>query len=295
MTRTKFKEKEFPFRIDAKLKHKLDLLTKQLSKRDVWILLTGDEGSGKTNAAAYLLYYFHCKTGREFSIKNFYFDAEDLFNKGRQTKCQLLNWDEAALGGLSTEWYNRSQTNLIKLAITGRKLHHVFVLCIPRFDKLKQDLRLDRIHAQIHIDTGKQNNRLGHYIYLTRRGIKILNRIWSKRKIRAYQWSMRKGGGFAGNIPFVFNKVFTQEEQDFYENAKDNAIANIGKKRVDTSKQEVWALKYKIATVEYPIINQTDHAKKLGYAQNTFSDWKKLREKAEIDPPLANRVETAED
>lgn len=176
--------KEFPFRIDEKLKHKLDLLIKQLEKKDVWILVTGDEGSGKTSTAAYLLYYFHCMTGRDFKIENFYFDSEKLFNYAKANKEQLLNWDEAALGGLSSEWWSQAQINLIKLAITGRKKHHVFILCIPRFDKLKEDLRMDRIHAQVHMDCGTNNDRYGHFIYLTRRGIKYLNRLWKMKHIR---------------------------------------------------------------------------------------------------------------
>lgn len=49
--------KPFPYKIDPLLKHKLDVLIKTLKTRDVWILLDGDEGSGKTNMAVYLLYY----------------------------------------------------------------------------------------------------------------------------------------------------------------------------------------------------------------------------------------------
>lgn len=273
MSMMKMKYKEFPFRIDNKLRHKLDMLTKQLVIKDVWILVTGDEGSGKTNAAAYLLYYFHCLTGREFSVDHFYFNAEELFNYGKSTKEQLLNWDEAALGGLSTEWYTQAQINLLKLAITGRKLHHVFILCIPRFDKLKEDIRMDRIHAQIHMDCGKKGNRYGHYIYLTRRGIKWLNRKWKEKRIRAYGMAMRKNGGFGGDLPYVFDKVFTKEEQDKYESNKDNAIANIGKKKVDDSKQEVRILKGKIAKVKFPVKTKGEFAQKLGIPISTVDKW----------------------
>lgn len=271
--------KEFPYRIDAKLKHKLDKLASQLNKKDIWILLTGDEGSGKTNTAAYLLYYFHCITGRDFTIENFYFDAEQLFNYAKDTECKLLNWDEAALGGLSSEWYNKAQLNLIKLAITGRKLHHIFVLCIPRFEKLKEELRMDRIHAQIHMDCGKKNNKYGHALYLTRRGIKYLNMKWKKNKIRLYGKAMRMCGGFGCDIPYVFDSVFTKEEQDYYENKKSEAISNIGKKKISPERQELRDLKEKLGNLSYPIKSKQEFSERMGVSIRTVQRWRHPDEK----------------
>ena len=277
--------KEFNFRIDNKLKHKLEILGSQLDKKDIWILVTGDEGSGKTNTAAYILYYFHCMTGRNFTINNFYFDANELFNYAKQNKCELLNWDEAALGGLSSEWWSQSQINLIKLAITGRKLHHIFVLCIPRFDKLKEDLRMDRIHAQIHMDCGKKNNKYGHYIYLTRRGIKYLNRMWKEKRMRVYENAMKKCGGFAGDIPYVFDKVFTKEDQDIYESNKDKAIYNIGNKKGSKEKQQLKDLRRRIAKVKFPIKTQEEFAKATGINIRYMSRWKENPEDDEEITP----------
>lgn len=228
---TKYKKKnykEFPYKMCPKLKHKLDLLIKTLNKRDVWILLDGDEGSGKTNTAAYLLYYFHCATGREFTLDRFYFDSDDMFNWVKDNSNGLICWDEAALGGLSTEWASRSQVNLIKFAMTGRKKHHVFILNVPRFNKLKEDLRKDRIHALIHMDLGKKGDNYGHFIYLTRRGIRALNRAWEKNKMRPYAKCSRMGGFFSTiNVPFVMNELI---DEDAYEKKKDIAISQIGEK-----------------------------------------------------------------
>ena len=128
----KYNSKEFPFSIPDKLRRKLDVLIATLDEDDVWMLIDGDEGSGKTNMAAFLLYYFHCVTGRKFTVEQFFFDSEALLNFVRDTKEMLVNWDEAALGGLSTEWFTKSQINILKFAMTGRKKHHIFILCIPR-------------------------------------------------------------------------------------------------------------------------------------------------------------------
>lgn len=219
--------KPFPYKIYPRLEHKLQLMVQQLKKNDVWILIDGDEGSGKTNMAAYLLYYFHCATGREFTQDRLYFDSDAMFQWVKEHSDGLINWDEAALGGLSTEWWSNAQTNLLKFAMTGRKKHHVFVLCIPKFDKLTEYLRVDRSIALIHMDMGKTKTRHGHAMYLTRRGKAELNRIFKKTKIRAYAKCMRAYGGFAFDVPYVFTELVNE---DAYEKKKDEAISNIGKK-----------------------------------------------------------------
>ena len=230
--------KEFPFKIDPRLKSKLDILASTLDKRDVWILIDGDEGTGKTNTASFILYYFHCLTGREFTLDRFYFDSDAMFDWVKCNSHGLINWDEACLGGLSTEWWSKSQMNLLKFAMTGRKKHHVFVLCVPRFNKLKEDLRKDRIHALIHMDLGRKGDDYGHFQYLTRRGIKSLNRAWEKNKMKPYARCAKKYGGFFCNIriPFVFPKILDEE---VYEKKKDEAIESIGEKKVDKHKEKL--------------------------------------------------------
>jgi hypothetical protein len=262
--------KSFPFRIDYKLKRKLDLLYATLEKKDVWILVDGDEGSGKTNAAAYLLYYFHCMSGRDFSLDRFYFDTDAMFDWVKDNKEGLVNWDEAALGGLSTEWWSHSQTNLIKFALVGRIKHHIFVMCIPRFNKLREDLRLDRIHAMIHMDLGKKGNKYGHYCYLTKRGIRELNRLWRVKKIRAYNKCSRKYGGFYGDIPFVFEKLV---DNTAYEKKKNDAISNIGVKKVTKDKEDIKDLRYRVGKLKCPIKTREELAEKLGISYETVRKW----------------------
>lgn len=275
--------KEFPYRIDSKLKHKLEMLVKQLDKKDVWILIDGDEGSGKTNTLAYLLLYFSCATGRELvQEKSLYFDTDKLFNYAKDTSKQLIGWDEAALGGLSSEWWSKSQINLIKFSLVGRIKHHVFIMCIPRFEKLKEELRQDRIHALIHMDCGKKNDRYGHYHYITRRGIDVLNRRWREKKLRLYGQCARKYGGFYGDIPFVFNDIFNDEQ---YNNDKISAISSLGKKSISKEKQELRELKIKIGKVKPPLKTLKELAEKIGINPDTLNRWGKEDTKEEEIPP----------
>jgi len=284
MTLTKSNQKEFPFKIDPRLKHKLDLLAKTLKKRDVWILVDGDEGTGKTNTASYLLYYFHCITGREFTLDRFYFDSDALFQWAKSNECGLVCWDEAALGGLSAEWYNKSQINLLKFAMTGRKKHHVFVLCIPRFEKLKIDLRKDRIHALIHMDVGKRGDKYGHFVYLTRKGIMHLNKFWDRKKVKPYAYCAKKYGGFFCNIqiPYVFNQLVDEPK---YEAMKDKAIENIGTGKDSKEKEEVTFLKYNYASLckKNENIGIVNGAKHIGKSERTLQRWLKLTPPMIID------------
>lgn len=272
--------KEFPFYIDKQLKHKLDLLLQDLDKNDVWIIVDGDEGAGKTNTAAYLLYYAHCVTGRPFSLDHFYFDTNKLFDYIKNNSEALLNWDEAALGALSTDWYDTSQKNLLKFAMTGRKKHHFFVLCIPKFTKLQEYIRVDRTHALINMTTGKDRKKYGRYIYLTRRGKAALDRDFRRTKIRRYSKFM-KAGGFGGNIPYVFDKILDEKA---YDKKKDDAIANIGVKPVKEKtlekllKNKLGSLRIKITKFKYPISNQGALCKQLGVAPTIFNVWRQFNE-----------------
>ena len=230
--------KEFPYKIDPRLKRKLDLLVKNLDKKDVWIMVDGDEGSGKTNTLAYLIYYFHCATGREINLDRLYFDSKDMFEWAKDHENGLIGWDEMAMGGLSTEWYSKAQTNLMKFAMMGRKKHHIFIMCVPRFDKIREELRRDRIHALIHMDLGRKMDNWGHYHYITRRGVKMLNGIWKNKKKRQYKQSALACNGFLSNIdiPYVFPEVFDSNK---YEKMKDEAISSIGVKPLSTQ-QAKW-------------------------------------------------------
>jgi hypothetical protein len=261
-----------PIYVSDKLKHKLDLLASTLDKKDIWLLVDGDEGSGKTNTACYLLWYFHCITGREFTLDRFYFDSDEMFEWVKENYNGLINWDEATLGGLSAEWWSRSQINLLKFAMMGRKKHHIFVLCIPRFNKLKVDLRQDRIHGMIHMDLGKKGNKYGNFMYITRRGVRKLNELYNKKKIRPYNVCCRKYGGFYGYIPYVADKLL---DLDAYEKKKDFAISNIGKKKIDKNGEDLHKLKGMIATFPMGFKTKKELAEKLGISGETLRLWGK--------------------
>lgn len=266
----KMNYKEFNFYLPHRLKAKLDLMINRLDKSDAWLMIDGDEGTGKTNMATYLAYYIHCNTGREFTIKNFFFDARKLLSFAQSTEKQIIVYDEAVLGALSTEWYDEAQRNLIKLAMTGRKLHHFVILCIPKFYKLNEYLRLERTLGLINMYMKKE--QFGYYKYIKKRQKEWLNDLW-KRKHRA---NYTKCMNFGGYVPEVFTKLFNEEDAKYYEAMKDEAISSIGKKpkkEVNEDKEEARALKKKIGRLKFPILNMTELARKMEIPERTIFNW----------------------
>jgi hypothetical protein len=212
--------KEFPWYIDPPLKKKLDLMIECLKTDDAWVVIDGDEGAGKSTMAAFIMYYVHCKTGRPLSADNFFFDAEEMFTVTKNNSGMLLNWDEAALGGLSRQWQNKNQQNLMQLGMTGRIKHHFIVLCIPKADKLGEYFVRDRTLGLIHVYKRKGIKK-GRYLYFDK---KKKERFWEDyRRSRRRRYPALKS--FRGSFPNCFSKIIDEE---LYETKKLDAISKIG-------------------------------------------------------------------
>lgn len=212
--------KKFPFYIDGMLEKKLFLMAERLKKGDVWIVIDGDEGAGKSNMACYLMYAMHCITGRPFKEENFFFDARRMFEFAKSTKGEILNWDEAALGGLSRQWQNKNQINLMQFGMTGRIKHHFVTLCIPKFDKLGEYFVRDRSIALVHVYE-RRNMERGFYTYYDKSRKEKLYEMWKRKHVRLYQKYPNFRSTFAG----VMKKLIDEEK---YEEKKLNAISEIG-------------------------------------------------------------------
>jgi len=263
---------EFPFYVEKKLDKVLKTLIDRLDKRDVWILISGREGDGKTNMLAYILYYFSYHTKRKLDINNLYFDADSLRKYTQSHSNQLVGWDEAAIGGLSAQWLNKSQVYMMQLAMTGRIKHHVVVMCIPQFEKLK-DYFVQRANMMIRVYT--KGNTYGRYMVFSRKSLSALYTEWRRTK----RLKLKKYKKFNGYCPEVFSKIFTEEEQKQYEKNKLDMIASIGNIKESKEKlkydDEVKRIKYRVSTLKFPIRTQTDFVKQFGISAKTLLTWRK--------------------
>jgi len=260
---------EFPFYIENKLQDRLKKLSKRLDKRDIWVIIGGREGSGKTNAATYLMYWFHCMTGRNFTINNFYYDANGLKEFLQSTYNEMGNWDEAAMGGLSNQWFEREQLYLVQVGITCRIRHHIVIMCVPDFEKLK-DYFINR--ANLLITMYVKNGELGWYKAYSPKRFK---RLYKKLKKGSKEYIPKNFGGYC---PEVFTKLFNEKEIKTYDKRKNEMIANIGKnpsKIITTETKELKDLKFKLYKLKFPINTKEEFADKLGLNRDTIRRWQK--------------------
>jgi len=211
---------------------------------DNLILISGDEGQGKTTKLAQVMYYVAFKSGRKFDLSNIFFDLDDLINYAIKTEDQMIMWDEGALGGLATEWWSKNQIKLIKLFMVCRKKRHFIGICIPKFFKLNEYLVVDRSIGMIHVYS-KDNIIKGRYLYFTKKGKEGLYQEWRSTKRRSYV----KYKAFGGSFSSEFDNII-----DFkaYDKKKDEAILGLDNKGVSSKKEAL--LNKKIEEMSFALI-----------------------------------------
>jgi hypothetical protein len=98
------------------------------------------------------------------------------------------------------------------------------------------------------MDLGKRGTDYGHFTYLTRRGIKMINRTWEKTKIKPFFKIAQRTGGFACStrVPYVLPELLNEDE---YEKKKDKAISNIGKKKETKKDKKYNELRFKLGAM----------------------------------------------
>lgn len=259
--------KEFNFYIEPKLEVRLNRMVERLETQDVWIIIDGDEGTGKTNLATYLMWWFHCKIGRPFAIENYHYDAEDLVRAMQNDSNLMANWDEGALGGLSKQWYTKAQISLVQFAMTARVLHHIIIVCIPHFEEFDRYIARQRSVCLIHtLKKGKSDYR---FMYINEQKKKELYDLLKKRNNTIYY---SKFMDFGGSVPNVFDKIFTEEQKKFYDKRKKECISKLAPIETNKKDEKTTELKYFIATL--PELSDEEKARRLKVTQETIRQWR---------------------
>lgn len=265
--------------LDGYLVGKLDLMVKRLKGADdCVIVIDGDEGMGKTNMASALCYYIAYNLNRKYNVDNIFFFLDDMLKFAAETKEQIIHWDEAALGGLSVHWWKENQGKLLQLFMTARKKKHFIVMCIPKFNYLREYFFLDRSIGLINV-YARQNIHKGNFYYFTKRKKEMLYEYWKRKRIRNYVMFKT----FKGRFTIAMKKIFTEEELDAYENKKDKAILSIAQAPTNQSKKEdkllkqTEELKTKIAHIHgiVPGLTQEIVAKHMGWHRDTLCSIKR--------------------
>lgn len=179
--------------------------------------------SGKTELAIGVCYYMAYKLKRKYDVDNIFFDLDKVIKFAVATEGQIIHFDEAALGLLTTNWQNKMQQKFLQLVMIARKKRHFIVLCIPKFHRLPQYIIEERTKGLLHVYT-RNNLHKGRFAYFTEKGKNLLYTDWKKRKEKNY----KKYNSFCRSFIIASKKVFTPEQNKAYEDKKDAAILKLG-------------------------------------------------------------------
>jgi len=259
--------------IEPKLAGVLDLMVRRMkSMRDVVLLVDGHEGEGKSNIATMVCSYVAEKTGRSFSVDNVFFDIKDMIAFAKQGKEKIILWDEGALGGLASDWWNKSQKLFIKLLMVARKKQHFFVICIPKFYKMNEYIACDRSIGLIHVYSADNLER-GRFTYYNDNKKDILFDNWKSKHKKTYKYGYNFHGKFSACLKHLI-------DEDAYEKKKDKAIEEIDKTEGRQPDQMKLKLQYAISLLPKKLgITARELKKHINIGADTLSNWKNLPKK----------------
>lgn len=235
----------FKYPLEDNLVNKINLMIQRCNgkrgKKDNVLICEGSEGEGKTTLSIAIAYYVSEQTGREFSEKNVFFDVNELMRYAQSTEGKIIIWDEPAFQALSTDWASEAVKNITRLLMTARKKRHFFIFNLTKFYKFNEYIVVDRPMGFIHVYS-RNNIHSGRFVYIRKKFLEDLWRDYKVSKKRNYKlYGSKKVRGTFPDIlnPKYPNNVLSEFDNDAYESKKDEAIANIGKKK-DSNQSEKW-------------------------------------------------------
>jgi len=274
------------YSLEKRLIKKLDIIIKRVErehpKKDACLSIEGLEGEGKTNTSCAIAYYMKHQTGREIYLS---FRLEPLIEFAKKNEKKIIIWDEPALDSLSTDWYKKTNKDLIRLLMVVRKKRHVFIFNFTKFYKFSEYIIVDRAIGLIHMYSRHQIES-GRFMYIRKRGLETLYNAYRRSKKRLYA----KLCCVRGTFPEVLEKKFTQmginiltekgiinnaTYQD-YEKLKDEAIESVGveDEKVNLKEIQLKMLKYKVSQLSKVLgIEAAKIAEPLDIKPQTLSMW----------------------
>ena len=263
------------YQMEGFIIEKMDLAIKRVMDRklDAVFLIDGDEGFGKSSLSILLGYYAAYKTGREFNLNNVFFDPKEFIKFVNSTKQQVVIWDEAALGGLASNWQNKVQQMLIQTLMTCRFRRHIIIFNCPKFYRLNLYFVADRAAGLFHVysDDGINAGRLAFY---KKDVLENMMTYYSTKRRKPYKIFYNKWlrGHFID--AFKLNIIDEDEYDTKKEKYTEKLLAQYGDSRYNT---KLLKLQHNVASIKS--IPQQDLAKDVGVSAQTLVAWKKIPSK----------------
>jgi len=154
MVKIKLKTKKEIY-LDGGLKNALDTLVYNV-KND-WgfvIIITGDRmvRTGKLVLAMSVCAYLAEKLETKYDINNVFFDHKEMINQAQvMPKYSVIHYDEAREGLAASKHMGKLQQDLMDYFNECGQLNHIFVLVLPDFFSLKEDMAVGRSELLLNV------------------------------------------------------------------------------------------------------------------------------------------------
>lgn len=250
--------------MDDKLYELVELIAKRTKKKwDNLIIIDGMERSGKSTLAKTIAHAYSHKMEIPFSMENVFFEPDKLMDFAINNNRSVIIWDEAALGGLSFQWQNKTQQKLNQMLMIAGKYEHFYIFIIPSFFRLNKYLAIDRSLGLIHVFTPDLIKR-GMFCSYSRS-----NKAWiynNNSRSEMYGKSLAFRGRFTvKNTQNILNEAA-------YEAKKDEAINKFAKNTGAKGEDSLRDLKKRLIEALGP----KKVAEITGFNYNSVQKWKYL-------------------
>ena len=269
------------YQLEGFILEKLDFAVQRVQARklDAIFVVDGDEGFGKTGFSILAAYYIAHKTGREFGLDQMFFDPKEFINYINSNTGKVIVWDEAALGGLASNWQNKVQQMLIQTLMTCRFRRHIIFFNVPKFYRLNQYFVGERATGLFHVYSEDKINA-GQLTYYKKEWLEPMLNHWYKYRQQPYKKFYRKGlrGKFIDAFnPKVFKNGIIINEND-YDNKKlhytEKLLSQYGDSRHN---EKLLRLQHSVANLKG--IQKKEIALQIGVNQDTITNWTKIPSK----------------
>lgn len=278
------------FSFDKTLFKKIYLMCQRVEQKtpasDCHIIISGDEGIGKSTLSGGIGYIVSQVTGRKFSSKNFFFDYTEMLKFAQSTESQIIISDEPALEGLASQWWKESQQNWLKFLMIGRKKRHFIISNMTKFWKFPEYILTDRSIALIHVYS-RDNKADVRFLYIPKKNLVYLYNDYQRKKQRNYA----KYHQFHGTFSDVLDKVIDIKD---YNQRKENAIMSIGNvSKNDEYRMEAKYLKYllsQLSPYRFHYKSRLDIEKQLKLPPNTLDHWAEAHKNTPIPKSFEEKM-----
>lgn len=253
------------FYMDGYLKSCMDSLVWNINKDwDFIIIITGDNlvRSGKSVLGLQIGTYLAKQLGTPFGLDNVFFDSNDMIAKAQDApKNSVFIFDEARVALASSKRFLKTQQDLMDYFNECGQLNHVFILILPDFFSLTNEIATNRSELLLNVyrfeeNTEKMVNGVATPITVFHRGrFELFNR---KTKATLYWQGKRSGlrnyGMVKANAVCTFPHYYPVDEEAYREKKREMLTRFIQRHREDDSELQQRGNKFKMERIVDGII-----------------------------------------